>query len=1554
MKKIIIAFLVFSIALLSAEFVEIGTGQVTDPNYGPFYNFYENNRTQTLYLSSEMPGACIVNMLSFDIARLAAAGYENLTDFSIKINTTSDNSLTPGAFYDMAGAQEVFFNSSYQLASALGWVDIDIDDFVYDGGSNLIIEVLWGDNGQYTSTYYKNNKTESTGVTRMLYGYSDTVTPPNYSSSAEAYSNIRVHYTPIAGYPGLPTPIAPAANAVNVALDADLSWTFGADTETYDLYFGTENPPTTMVITNQTAGASGSYDPGDLTMQTDYYWRLVCRNSNRFELTGPVWHFTTIFPTVDEDFETGDFSQHDWQFEGNADWQISSDEAYSGVYSAHNGTIAASQTSVIKVEKEVTDDGNITFWRKTNIGYSDHLKFYINDDLIEDWSSSNPWEEITSPVTAGTCVFRWEFSTGTYPSGNGCWIDYISFPPTTVYDNDLSGRTIAGPDGATAGTDVTYNITVKNIGVNDQSAYTVKLMREGAVELASMDVTDLLAAGDEATHALTWSIPDAEPEAYTFVYGLVVLAGDENPGNNDTENHDLHILPMGSVLILSEGFESGALPTGWTEEQITGDESWAYTNGGHSGNPSSAYTGNFNALLYHGSSSAATTKLITPEINLGTANNGSLTFMHAQASWASDQDELHIYYKNASGAEWTLLESFTEDTPDWTERIISLPNPSTNYYVAFEGVGQYGYGVCIDDIEIIGNPTVYDNDIAAQIIDGATLANAGNSEPFDITVKNVGSLTQNAYSVALKLSDGTQLASLDITTPLNPDETAVHTLIWNIPADQPAGMVAVYGEVTLAGDENPGNNTTYQHQLQLFPPGILQVMVGDGTELNYRTPVCFFNLNSLTETLYFPDELGNQVGMINAISYFYDFDEAVTNRQITVWMGETTQSNLTDGWIPATQLTQVFNGMLSFAEGENQVDINLDTPYTYNGSNLVLMVHRPMDTVNFSANNRFYLDETPDMLDRTRYERDDTVVLDPMDPPEGYSFEKFPNTLFTFFMGEMGELEGYVYDDQNVAIPDAQVTIDDLNIMSYTDENGFYHIGNVLVGTHQVTGEKFGYSSQTQQVEILEGEVATLDFTLTSLGQYSVSGYAAGSDAPTVGLDGATVSLSGFASYNAVTNTAGYFEFPTVYGNVDYTITISYEGYDDYIEDISVGATNLDLGTCVLNEYAVPPGNIVAVQNDLQTEVSLSWSSPGAGGGEFRYDDDVQVAHIGFSNTPANGVFGAVHPHNAVVQEIQWMLVSDYAVHPTVTLYLFGLNSDGSPDQTNILFQQTGVPNTDDEWNSYLLDTPINAPNGFLVGVGTPGLYTSIALDDGVDEPWPFVNSTQMSIEDYTNTNMNWVDIGNFGFEKNMMIRAYGVDFGLINFDARGTKTPVAHVMPRTRSFESYNIYRFLEINSWNPDDWTLVGDAVTDTLYTDASWAQAPNGIYQYAITSVHTNGIESQPAFSNTLIKTLAGAGNEVIPVRTALMGNYPNPFNPTTEIIFGLKQTATVHLSIYNTRGQKVKTLVDGIREAGTFRETWNGQDDSGKAVSSGIYFYRLQADGVTQTRKMMLMK
>ncbi|GAB4341635.1 MAG: hypothetical protein Kow0037_28410 [Calditrichia bacterium] len=88
--------------------------------------------------------------------------------------------------------------------------------------------------------------------------------------------------------------------------------------------------------------------------------------------------------------------------------------------------------------------------------------------------------------------------------------------------------------------------------------------------------------------------------------------------------------------------------------------------------------------------------------------------------------------------------------------------------------------------------------------------------------------------------------------------------------------------------------------------------------------------------------------------------------------------------------------------------------------------------------------------------------------------------------------------------------------------------------------------------------------------------------------------------------------------------------------------------------------------------------------------------------------------------------------------------------------------------------------------------------------------------------------------------------------------------------------------------------------------------------------------------------------------LYANYPNPFNPETRITYQLPERGDVRLEIYNTLGQKVRTLVRGMQETGTHTVAWDGRDEAGQTAASGVYLYQLQAGKYRQTRKMVLMK
>jgi hypothetical protein len=85
-----------------------------------------------------------------------------------------------------------------------------------------------------------------------------------------------------------------------------------------------------------------------------------------------------------------------------------------------------------------------------------------------------------------------------------------------------------------------------------------------------------------------------------------------------------------------------------------------------------------------------------------------------------------------------------------------------------------------------------------------------------------------------------------------------------------------------------------------------------------------------------------------------------------------------------------------------------------------------------------------------------------------------------------------------------------------------------------------------------------------------------------------------------------------------------------------------------------------------------------------------------------------------------------------------------------------------------------------------------------------------------------------------------------------------------------------------------------------------------------------------------------------------NFPNPFNPSTTIYYKLNQSSRVKLTIYNSIGEKIKTLYDAFQSAGEYKLSWDGTDDTGHPVSSGMYFNRLETQKTVLQKKMLLIQ
>ena len=176
-----------------------------------------------------------------------------------------------------------------------------------------------------------------------------------------------------------------------------------------------------------------------------------------------------------------------------------------------------------------------------------------------------------------------------------------------------------------------------------------------------------------------------------------------------------------------------------------------------------------------------------------------------------------------------------------------------------------------------------------------------------------------------------------------------------------------------------------------------EVTIGAGDQTG-RIPVDMFYKNSLFECLYYQDELLIVNGSITGVAFYNNFSSNLPGMPINIWLGITTQTDLSGGWIPSTQLTQVFTGNVDFPSGSNTINITFTTPFQYSGGVLVMMVERVMEDQYHSSSDLFACQTIGTNRALNLYS--DSVDYDPAAPPTGtIPSGKFPKTTF-FYTGQ--------------------------------------------------------------------------------------------------------------------------------------------------------------------------------------------------------------------------------------------------------------------------------------------------------------------------------------------------------------------------------------------------------------------------------------------------------------------------------------------------------------------------------------------------------------------------
>jgi hypothetical protein len=751
--------------------------------------------------------------------------------------------------------------------------------------------------------------------------------------------------------------------------------------------------------------------------------------------------------------------------------------------------------------------------------------------------------------------------------------------------------------------------------------------------------------------------------------------------------------------------------------------------------------------------------------------------------------------------------------------------------------------------------------------------------PFLILNQGTADVLGSAYTVELQDASNTVLATANGVDIVSGAQASID-LIWTPAAE---GTMDVKGVINFAADEYPGDNATEIVMFTIHPAGTYVAQIGPGTTVSgTRIPLDFFYKNSYAQTIYTNEQLGIGGGMINSIVYKNNFESTnVGSKGIKVWMGETTLTNLTGGFIDPAELTLVFDGEVEFPGGINDININLQTPYVYSGQNLVVYTYRNLDDQYYKSTDLFYLTNTDEQ--RSRRAQSDSQ-LDPLAPTGGSTTTYIPDITMYFNTAGLGTISGNVTSEGN-PVGGVTVKIVDATRKTTTDASGNYSLPYLIPGTYALEFSKFGFISSTvENINVVADQTATANATIAPRPQVTVSGQVTKSDtgAP---VDSVVVRFSGYADYTDTTDANGNYSIANVWGGgEEYEVTIdAIEGYQAYVGTITVGATNITDHNIVMEEIAFPVGKVTAAVEGAN--VKVNWLAPGQGG------DPKWIAWCGEADIN-NGIGAGTStitcahrftPENLETLEVVGMSVTKVRFNPHgAGTYKVQVWTGGSATAPGTLAHEQPVPNVVlSQWNEVELTTPVVIPDGQELWFGIEIAPAAANYPGGVDEGPGIAGFGDMCLI----AGQSWATLASFNLSYNWALGAYVdngkgyvtelsklvaeqemnptkvelLDISNLSSELRFTsakeagETTVVENSENNaeRVFVDYKVYRLVKDQA--QADWTVLATSVTDTTYTDTGWEALPAAQYQYAVAAMYANNVESSPRLSNILAKDM-----------------------------------------------------------------------------------------------------
>lgn len=603
------------------------------------------------------------------------------------------------------------------------------------------------------------------------------------------------------------------------------------------------------------------------------------------------------------------------------------------------------------------------------------------------------------------------------------------------------------------------------------------------------------------------------------------------------------------------------------------------------------------------------------------------------------------------------------------------------------------------------------------------------------------------------------------------------------------------------------DNTSTALAITMLPLGSSEeVNIGQRESTSTDHPLNLYYKYGASQNIYSAEEIGIPRGRISNILTSYSCYSDLTNAAVKIYLSNTDRVSNADGWIPLDEYALVFDGHIDISSSKTVLDFELQNAFDYEGGNIAMLVvtsladasrsylsmSQPYYTSPLAGNSAIGYGNDSNQFDFTK------------------SFtSRRGNSCVTFMMRSGGAaVTGFVTDSGNNPVEGAEVAIPEIRASTKSGADGSFRFDFVPNGEFSIQAKMFGYKdSEAAKITVSDKDASTT-IRIEKLPVYTVSGRVLAPDGNPV--EKADIALAGYADLTTTSNTDGTFPFSDVVVSDETTVTVSKDRYVDYSETFNLNADR-NMGDITLGYAHFAPAGITVAASD--GAASLTWDSPSAET-DFIYDSGKADTQIGFSESIGTIVIGTAFRTPMTLNSISWFTTSEGGPHNSVNVYIYDLDEEGNPTGT-MLYSERAVRNTDGQWTELTLENPVDAPRGCFVALNYPGFH-GIGVD-GDHKAFPFRENTYAFSTDYSSGDFAYFDSETLS--GNLMIRAAGNAWS-----AEGMK-PAASDAPEICT---YNVWR---ASGYGSDDWTSLNSSpLTTTSFSDATWQNAPAGVYRYA----------------------------------------------------------------------------------------------------------------------------